>query len=122
MPTKAQRKTSNQTVSDMQQCIANCLECYTICLQTITYSLQQGGKHADPIHLQFLMDSAEICQTSANFMLRGSEQHKLTCAICAEVCQLCADSCSELSEKDKQMALCAEVCDRCAQSCRQMAA
>ena len=32
-----------------------------------------------------LLDCAEICQTSANFMLRGSPLHTNTCAACAIV-------------------------------------
>jgi hypothetical protein len=30
-----------------------------------------------------LLDCAEICQTAANFMLRNSELHSRTCAVCA---------------------------------------
>ena len=105
----------------MQQCIEECLSCHRVCLETVTYCLQQGGKHAEATHIQTLLDCAEICQTSANFMLRSSELHGRTCAACAEVCERCAESCEQMGE-DEQMRACAEACRRCADSCRQMAA
>ena len=104
----------------MEQCIDECLNCHRVCLETVQYCLQQGGKHADPRHITTLLDCAEICQTSANFMLRGSELHGRTCAVCAEVCARCAQSCEEMGD-DEQMRACAEACRSCAESCRQMA-
>jgi hypothetical protein len=66
-----------------------------------------------------MMDCAEICQISANFMLRNSDLHVHTCAACAEVCQRCAEDCARMSD-DSRMGACAEMCRRCAESCRQM--
>lgn len=109
-----------QTDTDMQTCINNCLACHSICLQTITYCLSQGGKHAEPAHIRLLMDCAEICQTSANFMLRGSLFHMYTCDVCTDICDACADECERFTG-DTQMQKCAEMCRRCAASCREMA-
>ena len=67
-----------------------------------------------------MLDCAEICQTSAHFMQRGSDLHRPVCAACAQVCQRCADDCERLSD-DNRMAACAEMCRRCAESCRHMA-
>ena len=106
---------------EMQQCIQNCLDCHRICLETLTSCLQQGGKHAEATHIRTLLDCAEICQTSANFMLRGSDFHARTCGVCAEVCARCADSCAQMGN-DSQMQACADTCRRCADSCRRMAA
>ncbi len=106
---------------DMQQCLQNCLDCHSICLSTVTvYCLQQTGKHTEAAHVRLMLDCAEICQTSANFMLRGSELHRLTCGVCAEVCERCAAECESFAT-DAQMQACADVCRRCAKSCRQMA-
>lgn len=104
---------------NMQKCIQNCLDCHGICLNTVTYCLQQGGMHAEPAHIRLMLDCAEICQTSANFMLRGSELHLSTCGVCAEVCERCATSCEQMGD-DAQMKACAEMCRRCAESCLQM--
>ncbi|NMO16656.1 four-helix bundle copper-binding protein [Pyxidicoccus fallax] len=104
---------------DMQQCIQACLECHRVCLETVTYCLRKGGKHAEASHIRLLMDCAEICQTSANFLLRGSELHTRTCFACAEVCQRCADSCAAMGE-DSMMKACEDMCRRCEESCRKM--
>ena len=105
---------------DMQQCIQSCMECHRICLETVAYCLQMGGPHAEVSHIRTLLDCAEICQTSANFMIRGSELHGRTCAVCAEVCERCAQSCAQMGD-DAQMQACADVCRRCAESCQRMA-
>jgi hypothetical protein len=104
----------------MDECIQNCLDCHSICLQTVAHCLSMGGMHADAHHIALLLDCAEICQTSANFMLRGSHLHNLTCGVCAEVCTACAESCEQMAD-DQQMRACAEQCRRCARTCREMA-
>jgi hypothetical protein len=110
----------HQMSQEMRNCIQNCLECHAVCLETVNHCLQMGGEHAEASHIRMLLDCAEICQTSANFMLRGSEWHGRTCAICADICQHCAEDCEQFSESFMQE--CAQVCRRCAESCRQMAA
>jgi hypothetical protein len=105
---------------EMQQCIQECLGCHSLCLQTVAHCLQMGGKHAEAAHIRLMLDCAEICQTSANFMLRGSDLHSLTCGVCAQVCERCAEDCERFGE-DALMQRCAQACRRCAESCRQMA-
>ena len=78
------------------------------------------GPHVEAAHLRLLLDCAEICQTSADFMLRGSELHGQVCGVCADVCDRCAQSCAQFGD-DQQMQACAEECRKCAESCRKMA-
>lgn len=104
---------------DMQRCIQDCQTCHQVCIETVTHCLQKGGKHAAPEHIRLLLDCAEICQTSANFMQRNSDLHGRTCGVCAEVCEACARSCDELAD-DEVMKRCADECRRCAASCREM--
>ncbi|MDX1994083.1 MAG: four-helix bundle copper-binding protein [bacterium] len=106
---------------EMHNCIQNCLECHSICLATVAHCLQMGGEHASPMHIGILLDCAEMCQTSANFMLRGSNLHGRTCGVCAEACERCAVDCERLGMGDSQMMACADLCRRCAESCRMMA-
>jgi hypothetical protein len=110
----------SHTSPEMQQCIQHCLDCHRICLETVAHCLQMGGKHADATHITTLLDCAEICQTSANFMVRSSAFHGRTCAVCAEVCTRCAEECEQMGD-DAQMQACAAACRRCAESCQQMA-
>ena len=105
---------------EMRECIANCQECHAVCLETTVHCLQMGGQHAEAGHIRTLLDCAEICQTSANYMLRSSPLHHLTCGVCAEACTRCAASCEAFGD-DRMMQSCAEVCRRCAESCERMA-
>ena len=105
----------------MRTCIDNCLTCYRVCAQAIAHCLIQGGKHSEAAHIRLLSDCYEICRTSADFMLRGSDLHATTCGACAVVCEQCARSCRSMAD-DQQMVRCAEVCKQCAESCSEMAA
>jgi hypothetical protein len=104
----------------LQPCIDVCTECHNICLEMVSHCLDKGGKHADSSHIRTLIDCADICRTSADFMLRGSDLHASTCGACSEVCLQCAESCDQF-DTDAEMKRCAEVCRRCAESCEQMA-
>jgi hypothetical protein len=95
-------------------------ECHRICEATIKYCLDKGGKYADSKHIQALLDCAEICQTTSNFILRESTMHERVCAICAEICTKCAESCEQVDASDDMMKHCADVCRRCAEACQQM--
>lgn len=105
---------------EMERCIDHCQECHEICVQTVTHCLDMGGRHAETSHIRLLLDCAEICETSANFMIRGSDLHMETCRACAEVCERCADDCQRMAD-DNQMRICADACRQCAESCRRMA-
>ena len=108
-------------ISDhMRMCIELCQACHATCLETVMHCLSMGGPHAAPNHIGLMLDCADICRTSADFMLRNSRHHALTCATCAEVCEACAADCERFD--DEFMKACAAVCQRCAASCREMAA
>jgi hypothetical protein len=105
---------------ELQRCIDECRSCQHICTTTATYCLQQGGPHADAGHIVTLLDCAQLCGVSADFMLRGSHFHTSTCAVCADICRRCAESCEQMADDDV-MRRCAEACKRCAESCDRMA-
>ena len=104
----------------MKQCIQNCTDCHNICVETIDHCLGMGGKHVESAHLKSLLDCADTCRTSADFMLRGSAAYTQACGMCAEACARCATSCEQF-DGDATMKACAEMCRRCAQSCGEMA-
>jgi len=111
--------TKQHVNADMEECIENCLECYHICFElAMNHCLETGGEHTEPAHFRLMINCAEICRTSANFMLSGSDLHKLTCGLCAEICRRCADDCKRLDGMDE----CVEACRRCAETCERMAA
>ncbi len=115
-----QQLTWNQVNPDIQRCIDDCLNCHSICLNTMTYCLQKGSTQVEPAHIGLILDCAEICKTCANFLLRDSDLYAHVCAICAVVCDRCAQECEKMSD-NTQMRACAQICRRCAESCRKMA-
>jgi len=76
-----------QMSAEMRQRVDACHECHRICLETVKHCLEMGGRHAEAAHIRILLDRAQVCATSADFMLRGSDLHAATCAACAEVCE-----------------------------------
>lgn len=106
---------------EMKKCITACLECYAICTSTISHCLEMGGKHAEMKHIRVMQDCAQVCLTSADFMLRGSNSYARMCAICAEICDACAQNCEQIDMHDAEMLQCVEACHRSAETCRAMA-
>lgn len=101
-------------------CLSTCLECHQICTETAAHVLHSGGGHSEPKHLVALLDCAQICAVSADFMSRRSPHDAHLCAECAEICEACAALCEIHEDPDGQMARCAQVCRRCAKSCAEM--
>lgn len=110
---------TSHLAQDVQQCISDCWDCHSVCSETVFHCLEMGGKHAEPTHIRLMLDCAEICQTAANFMLRGSALHVQTCALCAVICERCASDCARFGD-DQQMKACADACRRCSESCQRM--
>jgi hypothetical protein len=106
-----QHRGSHQISNEMQQCIQRCLDCHSRCLETVAHCLEQGGRHAEANRIRLRLDCAEICQTSANFMLRGSDLHRNTCEICVKICERCARDCEQFGDAAR-MRTCAAVRNR----------
>lgn len=103
----------------MKECIDACLECHRICLETVQYCLRKGGEHANPAQVSLLQDCASICETSAQFMISGSDLYVKTCETCAVVCLRAEESCDRF-RNDLQLIRCADICSRCAEACERM--
>ena len=114
------RSATMEHTEQLERCIEDCQGCHSICLQTINHCLDKGGRHTEAQHIRLLQDCVQICQTGADFMIRGSDRHGLTCFVCSEVCDACAGDCEQF-QGDQQMQACAEMCRTCSTSCREMA-
>ena len=113
---------TRELTREMQGCIDNCTECHAICVKTAAHCLELGGEHASRQHQATLLDCAQMCAASADFLLRQSELHPRVCGVCAEACGRCAEACERMGNGDTMMQQCAEICRRCEQSCQRMAA
>lgn len=117
---RARRGGAASHEADMQMCIDACSDCSNTCVRTLQHCLREGGQHAERKHITLMLDCAQMSRTSADFMLRGSGLHGMTCALCAEICDQCAISCSAI-DGDRQMYECAQQCRACSAACRRMA-
>lgn len=102
---------------DMMQAVQEAHRCHTVCVETIGHCLQMGGDHASPEHIKIMMDCAQICTTSADFMTRMSRMHPQVCGVCADTCAACAESCEQVGA-DEHMQRCIEACRACEAACR----
>ena len=97
-----------------QDCIEACTACSQTCLQmAMTHCLEMGGAHAEPSHMRLMLDCAAVCELAARLQLGASEFADDFCALCAEVCLACADSCDGLEGMED----CAQTCRDCAAQC-----
>lgn len=109
------------TAIEMQRCIDECLNCCEVCVRTMEHWFELHGKNVGGSQIRALSDCLAICQTTAGFVLRGSQFHTRACSVCAEICRECERECRRFTD-DEAMQRCAEACRRCAESCERMTA
>ena len=98
-----------------------CQECYRLCLTMVNHCQAKGGPQAGIKQIRLLLDCAEISQTAAEFLPRGSDLHLTICNACAVVSLKCAAACEEFID-DELMQACAAACRRCAEFCQNLVA
>jgi hypothetical protein len=106
-------------MNQMTHCIDHCTNCHKSCVSTLTHCLSMGEAHSVPEHVCAMLDCAAACAIAADFMMRGSPQHALLCATCADVCARCAQSCEAVND-GPIMQRCIDECRACEEACRMM--
>lgn len=124
MPAAAQGPAS-KTAADphamsMDDCVTLCVASHRSCLTSARHVLEQPQLHAAAQLVALLQDCAELCQTTANSMLRGAPTHTLLCGACADLCAACAQAC-DAYKNDAVLTRCAATCRDCGAACRHMA-
>lgn len=94
-----------------RSCIDSCLECHRACLQTVA-SAGSAGPHAE--HLLLMVNCAELCLTTARFMMTSPGLDKVLAQACATVCMACAEQC----DQHEGMRASAAACRHCATHCK----
>jgi hypothetical protein len=112
---------AHHTNDEMEKCIRICQDCHALCTKMIEHCLTLGGKHAAPDHIRLMIDCAQLCETTAQYLIRGSSLHGRMCGLCAEACRQCGDNCQQLAGNDQMVKQCVELCRSCAGSCERMA-
>ncbi len=67
----AHHLTAEHVSEEMHECITRCSDCHDVCLETVQHCLSRGGEHAAAEHIRALLDCAQVCDTSRDFMLRA---------------------------------------------------
>jgi hypothetical protein len=103
-----------------RECIEATSNCYSVSSETFNYCLGSPGLD-EPHLLRLLIDCGEVCQTTQNSLLRGSELSVMLSAVSVEACEKLAETCRAMDGSDEQLARCAEACDQAADCCRRLA-
>src|SRR5215203_5132272 len=98
----------HHTHDEMRKCIQLCRDCHAMCTQTIAHCLKLGGRHATPDHIRLMVDCAQMCATSADYMLRESPFHDQICRLCSELCKQCGKDCKQVAGDDQMVKQCVE--------------
>jgi hypothetical protein len=99
-------------------CMDAIARCHTTCLSMVmTHCFELGGEHTRPQHIRLMLDCATICSATADLLAHKSQFHNRVCALCADVCDVCAADCERLG----QMEDCVTTCRHCAACCRETA-
>lgn len=101
-------------------CIEACNACYIACNHCAASCLQESDVKTLSKCVALDMDCAAVCSMAAGAMARGSAHAKAICAVCADICQACAEECGKHS-KDHCIE-CAKACQQCADACMKLAA
>jgi hypothetical protein len=96
------------------ECATVVMEAQRICLSTVRYCLDKGGRASAAQFIRLLLDTAAVCQTTAECCRSGSNFITFSTGACRELCILTATSCGRFGE-DAQLKTCAEVCQRAAE-------
>ena len=120
MPTLETTTYLRESTHEWQSCIEACVECWLACEMCSDACLDEENVEAMVRCIRLDRECAEMCQTAARAMVRGSDEAKAICRLCAEICDRCGEECAR-HEADHCQA-CAEACRRSAEECRKMAA
>lgn len=99
-----------QLISILAECASACHHCSTACLEEEDVKMMANCIKLD-------LDCAAICEISAAFLSRNSENAKFMLHECVEICTRCAAECAK-HEDMEHCRKCAEVCRKCADACK----
>ena len=95
-----------------ENCVQTCNECAAIASycaqQCIDKGIAECAKHC--------MECFEICQTTAVFAARDSDNLFAVVEACLQICEACADECEQHDHEHCQE--CAKACRKNADACR----
>jgi len=104
----------------LQRGIALCRACAALCLETAQQLAAEGGAGGADVPLQRLADCAAICETAAGLLERGSLYAAEAMTMCADICESCAEECTQSGVASEELARCIASCKDCEAACREL--
>lgn len=99
----------SDTIRALHECHDACLEAFSL------HCMKAGGNHMAREHIRRMISCSELCQLTANFLLRHFPMMQDLCDLCAEICKQCAASCKGMHEPYMQH--CVRACEEAARAC-----
>src|SRR5690606_2861411 len=78
-----------------QSCIDACLACEATCNHCASSCLKEENVNMMAKCIQLDMECAAICYAAAQVMSMGGQKAKELCALCADICDACAEECGQ---------------------------
>lgn len=97
------------------------MKCASICNHCASSCTQEEDVKMMASCIQLDMECAAVCYAAAQLMSLGSSRAQEFCALCADICDECAEECGK-HEHMKHCKECADACRICAEECRNFAA
>ena len=74
--------TSSPSLSgDLLRGAQACADCYDYCIETLAHCRRRGGAQVDGVLFRRLLDCAEICRVTADFLSRDSDAAITLCGV-----------------------------------------
>ncbi len=102
--------------ADVKACLEACEKCIEICDKAAA----EEARLTAPGRSKFgdlCADAADISRSTASFLRRESPETPRICALCAQICRLCADAAAPSAATSELHLLCAKACTFCADEC-----
>ncbi len=100
-----------------KECIEACLKCAEVC-DNSAYAFSRSEDFATADCTRLTIECAAICYNAARYMASGSAKKREISAICAFVCEQCANACAEYD--NTYCKRCVQTCLNCVEECRKM--
>lgn len=105
------------------RCIEECYDCAQVCISCADACLGEPMVTQLTQCIRLNMDCADVCATTGKVATRrtGSNEEVIRHMLdaCTAACRLCGDECDRHAAQHAHCAICAESCRRCEQSCQQ---
>lgn len=110
-------KVANPRLDDEEQeCLEACFAAIQVCEWCADACLTEAGM-AECVRL--CRDVVAIASLHAHLTARGSSHTSELAALCASVCETCAEECAQ--HENEHCQACAEILPECAEACRDLA-